>query len=594
VAVLTGQKGGIVVLDEDVPQGEESRVKLQEYLGVDLTSVVVETTPSGGRHFFFRYPEGHTIRRRTPIDPRFPKLDLIADNSYVIVSPSIGENGSYRWEEGASPFDHKIPPFPEPLLEFLLTGRNSQPSGKPSVANAIPEGARNSRLTSIAGAMHRQGSSPAVILSTLRTENQARCVPPLPDSEVTTITRSVTRYPQEAGQCETCTHEVLWRPPEGPTATLDDVLAAAGDYLPAQDLLPVRACCAAYTSKLHPGVSVNLVIAGGQTPDQVVSSLKGLPLVKPVDRATPSSLLSSLPRSHLPLGAPAGLLEEVGSSSVIVVRELLSLLKQPGRRQSDLLSVLNSVLSGSLTLQPGAGGVSRVWTGDISMISGISSEIDDQRAFMEILGPRFVIVRCRMNPFDLLRTASSSLDSVGRERLKETFHGSVKGLAAGLSVHETLPVIAGAESRIIRKAGIITAISRSPVIRDSDGNPLAAGSLEDPTQFIDMLSSLFHGCKIMGMSVDEAVADIVKIAFQSISPWLRARLLMTLHGNAGASSGQMSLLLSRARTTVRRELEALRLLGMARSDGSNDSWSLSDEAKALLEDTIPLLRGDDL
>jgi hypothetical protein len=58
----------------------------------------------------------------------------------------------------------------------------------------IPAGQRNVTLTSLAGAMRRQGASEATILAALAAENQ-RCDPPLPDAEIQGIAASIGRYP---------------------------------------------------------------------------------------------------------------------------------------------------------------------------------------------------------------------------------------------------------------------------------------------------------------------------------------------------------------------------------------------------------------
>ena len=68
-------------------------------------------------------------------------------------------------------------------------GNHSQP-----VCDVITEGARNATLTSLAGAMRRKGCGERAIEAALLVENNERCVPPLLESEVATIARSVCRY----------------------------------------------------------------------------------------------------------------------------------------------------------------------------------------------------------------------------------------------------------------------------------------------------------------------------------------------------------------------------------------------------------------
>jgi hypothetical protein len=65
--------------------------------------------------------------------------------------------------------------------------------------DTIPAGSRNAHLTSLAGSMRRRNMGEAAIIAALMTENEARCLPPLSESEVRTIGRSVARYAPDPG-----------------------------------------------------------------------------------------------------------------------------------------------------------------------------------------------------------------------------------------------------------------------------------------------------------------------------------------------------------------------------------------------------------
>lgn len=58
----------------------------------------------------------------------------------------------------------------------------------------IPDGSRNICLTSLAGMLHNLGYSPQQIYEEISYANISACDPCLPDEEVKSITRSVTRY----------------------------------------------------------------------------------------------------------------------------------------------------------------------------------------------------------------------------------------------------------------------------------------------------------------------------------------------------------------------------------------------------------------
>jgi hypothetical protein len=81
---------------------------------------------------------------------------------------------------------------------YILRGEQTQPkqlTTVPRQGDTITKGARNTTLASFAGSMRRRGMSQAGIESALLTENKNRCSPPLPESDVRTIARSISQYP---------------------------------------------------------------------------------------------------------------------------------------------------------------------------------------------------------------------------------------------------------------------------------------------------------------------------------------------------------------------------------------------------------------
>ena len=63
--------------------------------------------------------------------------------------------------------------------------------------DVIPQNSRNQTLARLAGQWRRTGLEEDEILGMLRTINESRCDPPLPDQELCTIARSISRYEPE-------------------------------------------------------------------------------------------------------------------------------------------------------------------------------------------------------------------------------------------------------------------------------------------------------------------------------------------------------------------------------------------------------------
>ena len=94
-------------------------------------------------------------------------------------------------------------PVPDSLLERIACSVSTNGrSAAPKDAGVIAEGARNSGLTSLAGAMRRRDMGEEAILAALLKENETRCSPPLPEAEVRSIAQSISRYAPAAAASE--------------------------------------------------------------------------------------------------------------------------------------------------------------------------------------------------------------------------------------------------------------------------------------------------------------------------------------------------------------------------------------------------------
>lgn len=189
IAVLTGARSELVVLDVDPRhRGGDSLDALFPSEELRGLRTPIALTGGGGRHLYFKYP-GSPFKT---IPNLLPGLELKADGAKVTLPPSLHERGiRYTWE--LSPFEVEVAPIPKRLLD-LAGRRKERGSTIESGGEFIPEGQRNGRLTSIAGAMRRQGASQEAIVAALLEVNERQCLPPLDEQEVRGIAKSASRY----------------------------------------------------------------------------------------------------------------------------------------------------------------------------------------------------------------------------------------------------------------------------------------------------------------------------------------------------------------------------------------------------------------
>ena len=133
------------------------------------------------------------MKSRTGDNAIAPGLEVKGDGGYIVAPPSITE----RAYEVLDDFPLSDPP--EWLLEALRepsravsNTKNGGSSGPaPQDGGSIPEGGRNSTLTSIAGRLHDGTRDLDELTRDLEAVNEARCTPPLDAREIRGIAASI-------------------------------------------------------------------------------------------------------------------------------------------------------------------------------------------------------------------------------------------------------------------------------------------------------------------------------------------------------------------------------------------------------------------
>lgn len=179
VGIACDSRSGPIVVDVDGPSG----AALLATIDVPETREASSGRPDRKHLFFDPMFDGTIIRRTIKIQKQ--SLDILGDGGYVVAPPSIHpETGKpYRWTQ-------RIPlaPFPKSILALIP---DRPRAAAPPLPESLGEGERDELLTSLAGSMRRRGASELAILSALREENASRCNPPLPDSQLKKIARSI-------------------------------------------------------------------------------------------------------------------------------------------------------------------------------------------------------------------------------------------------------------------------------------------------------------------------------------------------------------------------------------------------------------------
>lgn len=116
-------------------------------------------------------------------------IDFRAGPSYVVAPPSIHANGNhYTWQNENTP----IATIPLEVLAHFAKQR--QEDARANDGLTIREGGRHKALVSLAGSARRRGHTEEEILALLRTTNETRVQPPMPDYQIVGISKSAADW----------------------------------------------------------------------------------------------------------------------------------------------------------------------------------------------------------------------------------------------------------------------------------------------------------------------------------------------------------------------------------------------------------------
>lgn len=118
ISVLTGERGGIFVVDVDVA----GRAHMPGLIaGRDLPPTYVVKTPSGGFHLYYTYPPGHTILNSQ--SKLAPGIDVRGNGGQVIGAGSVLEGGGAYVASNDKP----IVDAPQWLIDAVVAASRIQP-----------------------------------------------------------------------------------------------------------------------------------------------------------------------------------------------------------------------------------------------------------------------------------------------------------------------------------------------------------------------------------------------------------------------------------------------------------------------------------
>ena len=200
---LSLSDSNLIVVDIDNHNNNDIRSVFQALSdqGYSLPAdTYIEQTPSGGLHLFYR---GQVSKKR--VTNFIPSVDLLAD--FTVIAPSVINGDTYR-SINANYTYNAIPDAPNWLLDALndrpvqqysnsfnrpINGKKWTGKRLDEIVAGVDAGGRNTWLTKQVGWLISTGAELETVYTIAQQINRDYIRPPLEDSEVNTIFKSIKR-----------------------------------------------------------------------------------------------------------------------------------------------------------------------------------------------------------------------------------------------------------------------------------------------------------------------------------------------------------------------------------------------------------------
>jgi hypothetical protein len=335
------------------------------------------------------------------------------------------------------------------------------------------------------------------------------------------------------------------------------------------DLTPLDAVCATAASERLDGDPLwLLLIAGpGSLKTETAQTLAGAGAHVISTISSEGALLSGTPQKNRAKTATGGLLRKIGARGVLVIKDVGTILSMARETRSGVLAALREIHDGRWTRNVGTdGGRTLEWIGRIVIIGAATTAWDAAHAVVTSLGDRFVLVRMKVSKDGRKQSGMRAISNTGDEaQMRAELAEAVGGLVTHAST-EVVTLTDDESLRLVKAADIVT-VARTAVERDYRGDVIDAHAPEMPTRFVKQLVQMMRGGVAIGMEREEAMRLAIRCARDSIPP-LRLEILLDVAANPSSRPGDVRKRINKPWSTVKREMEALHMLGILRCDES--------------------------
>lgn len=309
-----------------------------------------------------------------------------------------------------------------------------------------------------------------------------------------------------------------------------------------------------------------LIVSGsGNAKTETVQALAGAGALVTSTITSEGALLSGSPARERTKDTTGGLLRRLGSSGLLVVKDMTSVLAMDRTLRAGVLAALREIHDGRWERNIGTnGGRTLTWTGRVAIVGAVTTAWDRAHDVIASMGDRFVIFRMDSTE-GRLAAGRQAVKNTGAEDTMRAELAEVVGRALA-AVDATLALIPtdAERDRLLSAADIVT-LARTGVEYDYRGDVIDAHAPEMPTRFAKQLTQIMRGASAIGLDRDVALRLAIRCARDSMSP-LRLAILLDIAAFPDSLVRDVRRRLDKPRATVDRQLQALHILGVLACD----------------------------
>lgn len=331
----------------------------------------------------------------------------------------------------------------------------------------------------------------------------------------------------------------------------------------AYDMSVVHASLAVRAAHELEGEPVWLLVVAGSASGKTegITPLAATPNTVMVSEiASPGALLSGTSNSERSKDATGGLLNQIGPTGFLILKDFTSILSMGGDAKAAILAALREIYDGSWSRLVGTdGGKTLRWAGRMSLVGASTTAYDRHHSVIAAMGDRFALIRMDSRTGRNTKGMQALMNTGHEKQMRAELSRAVAGVIAGMD--RSPAALNMSELCVLFEAADYVTMARTPAERDYKNDPIEANDPESPARFVKMLQQLVLGGSAIGMHRRDAMLLALRIAHDSIPP-IRRKVLDAVHKNPGSSTADVVVATQLPRTSVDRMLQELAIQGL--------------------------------